>query len=234
MTKGHSVVLSTLRPGQPTIQEALHDITDKGHWRLGHKKYKREEQHFFDQIVSYLHVPLVFDLGRVVELHHDIYITNRRKVLLRDVSHNFLSRCLFDLTRPPVVMVALFSTLRLTVGDLPNQVLCCAAGVKECVSDPAGYTNVSRDRFSWFKLLLGMGFSVVDPATKTPIRDDYNSSILELVSDWNLKYLLKKLVLEKVTRIYVFKDTLYRYSRLSHDSASIRKSLSAIQIKVIE
>lgn len=215
-----------------TIREALDDITQT-RWHSV-RSYGPEYAYFYDVLVKYLCEENVFHLAEKVTRvgSINVYVVRGRGVRLRDVSDNFLVRLLYDLTMIPVRSFPVFGTLRMMNVKIPNQVLCCAAGIKECLDLSSGYTNMSRGRFSWFKLLLGMGFSIQETSGEM-IKDDYGNSIIDIVTDWNVINLLRELVLQKVTRIQMLPSTEKRFQALAKTSNSVRRNLSALEIESI-
>lgn len=232
------VISSTCPKGKDTIQEALHDLTKVRRHIESLTLRGDDTRLFYDTIVAHLTSPDVFSMPRKVFPANPatrVYSSHDNHVLLSDVSLNYLVRNLYDLTRPPTCAIALFATLRLMDIPIPNQVMCCAAAMKECVATPGSYINVSEGRFSWFKLLLGMGYPVTvsgelikDDDNKELIKDDYGNSIIDIVATWNVKYLLQKIVQQKITQVTLLACTLSRFNNLAKNSNSIRKSMSCI------
>lgn len=213
-----------------TIQEALDALTQIRHrWVTSQGN---QYMSFYDTVTKHLSLgEALFDMPTTTKRVGDIevYIVSGKKIPLHEVSKNFIVRILFELTQIPYVSVPLFATLRLAGIPLPNQAMCCAAGAKECTDVTSGYTNMSRGRVSWFKLLMGMGFPIVSDGGEL-IKDDYGNSIVDVVADWNVINLLRELVRLKVTHIKVLPSTEGRFRAVSGKSNSVRKSLALIQM----
>lgn len=228
-----SVTLIRRQPDRETIQEALHDITAGPHpivyWY--ESDLISEHNNFYDQILGHLHNPDTFKLTKKVTSIGTIeaYSVNGVKVPLSGLTDDFLVRTLFALTKIPFIAMPLFASIRLSGGQISCQTMCCAAGVKECYDkSQSGYTNKSGYRFSWFRLLLGLGFSVV--SENTVIRDIHGNSILDIVADWNVKDLLRDVLKAGITTIEVSQATRLRFLELSLNSKTVRECLQQLTL----
>lgn len=224
----------SMRPAY-TIKEAL-DLLGQYPWS-GMTNVGPEYSNFCDKVTEYIFTGTrdAFYMPRSVEriAFISVYSVDGKRVELSDVSRNFLTRALFALTTLPFIPFALFATLRLSGVDIPHQTMCCAAGLRECFDNPPGYMNMSRNRFSWFKLLLGMGFPILETSGEL-IKDDQRNSIADVVADWNVINLLRELVRQGVTHIKVLPSTEGRFQALSLKSNSVRKNLAKITIEKLE
>lgn len=228
-----SITLVSQQPNRGCIKEALHDITEA---RWSGSADGEKLTHFYDALAPYLHIPDVFELPWKVQRVRSAIVYsarthngNFRNVYLQVVSTNFLNRILYDMTKLPVLSLPLFATLKLSGIPLPDQTMCCAAAADACtVSD--GYSNLSKNRFSWCKLLLSMGF----PITRNglPIEDTAHNSILEIVSPCNVKYVLRALLNEGISTIQMSQSRLDKCCEMSKNSRSIRECFFTLKVTV--
>lgn len=189
-----------------SIQEALHCITEK---KINYfLDPVAGTPHFYDTVSAHLHLPGTFNLFQPITEGNKLIYQHawRPQVLLQDVSDNFLVRCMYKGTCPYVNTQALFSSIRLSGIRLPPQVMCSAAGLSNCVAPKDAVSNVSGGQFSRFKLLLAMGFPIVEHGEL--IRDKFGNSIVDVVSDCNLKYLVKAIKKTDIQQFVASGDVL--------------------------
>lgn len=231
-----SVKLITVRQGRNSIQEALHNVTYFPHRIHNYEEYVQETNHFYDAVSGYMHLADTFELSETVHRvgEDEVYTVNgRHKVLLSDVSNHFLARILFAPTQLHVNVIALFASIRLSGLTLHRQVMCCAAGVKEYIEPTKfGYANKSGNRFSWFRLLLDMGFTILSDDNSGPIRDSQRNSILDIVADWNVKDLLRAILRTRIQAIFVSDETRDRFRALALKDTKVRECLSRLNVCV--
>lgn len=216
-----------------SIQEALRMITDNRDMYFVKTPANTITQQmfcFYDTILEYIHIQGVFDLGQEskTDAKFIIYTHDRPQVLLKDVTSDFLVRCLYNDIAPRVPVYKLFATLVLSGIKLPPQFLCSAAGFNECYPTETELVNVSGGRFSWFRLLLDMGVSILTE-TGELIRDKDNNSILDIVSDFNFKYLAKAIQKTNLKNVDV-PDYLIEYiNKKTEKKSSFAKNRSSCQ-----
>lgn len=153
-------------------------------------------------IIKHLHLSNPFDTPIDLPnqlMKHRIY--NGADVMFNKVTTNFLTRVLYTETCPIMPIYQFFKLAVLAGVCIPNQTLCCAASLKTV---PLIKDNPYGPQFTWFDYILRL-----DPSAKSvrvtkdgkPIVDDVGTCILTIVSDDNVRRLLKRIHSEGVTEL---------------------------------
>lgn len=181
---------------------------------------------FIDIVAQNLCVPDAFVLPTGHPAKQDFIAynsVNDDPVEIVDITHNYLTRSLYENTRPGFSSRQVFNMLKLAGVPLPDQVIVTAATLPNVVSDVS-----PGMKFSSFQFLLSIGFSVL--RDNKVISDDFGNSIFSVVSQDNAKRLLRSLALSGVKTLQL---SLAEYLHLRDSSAKAQKALNEFHITII-
>lgn len=202
---------------------------------IGTLSYDAPESHvFYDKLLENIHDTQVFSDMTTVEYDsnpprgcaYKIHTNPPTYIQLKPLSHHYFNRCLFSVSGSRFRTRKLFALLALSGVHVTTQLMCIASSLST-------FTNDSNLRMNWFKMLLSYGNTIVS-APGVLIKDDLGNSILGIVSESSLKYLLKELIVKRVYNVHVSLSTMQRFNDYATRNLRLQEYLEQVSFIVIE